>query len=86
MAAESVMSFIAGRFAEPSSDEMESVPNPATGETLAILRYSSPEEIDQAVRAAESAFPMWSDTPVPERTQAMFRFKTLLEDHLDELA
>src|SRR5919106_3935375 len=59
MAAESVMSFIGGRFAEPSSDEMEAVPNPATGETLAIVRYSSPEEIDNAVRAAATALPLW---------------------------
>jgi malonate-semialdehyde dehydrogenase (acetylating)/methylmalonate-semialdehyde dehydrogenase len=86
MAANSVLSFIAGRFAEPSSDEMESVPNPATGETLAILRYSSPEEIDRAVRAASDAFPAWAETPVPERTQVMFRFKALLEEHIDELA
>lgn len=86
MAAENVMSFIAGRFAEPSSDEMEPVPNPATGETLAILRYSSSEEIDRAVRAAATAFPIWADTPVPERTQVMFRFKALLEDHLAEVA
>jgi malonate-semialdehyde dehydrogenase (acetylating) / methylmalonate-semialdehyde dehydrogenase len=85
MAAESVMSFISGRFAEPSSDEMEAVPNPATGETLAILRYSSPEEIDNAVRAAATALPLWAETPVPDRTQVMFRFKALLEEHIDEL-
>jgi malonate-semialdehyde dehydrogenase (acetylating)/methylmalonate-semialdehyde dehydrogenase len=85
MAVESVMSFIGGRFAEPSSDETETVPNPATGDTLAILRYSSPDEIDAAVRAAAAALPMWAETPVPERTQVMFRFKALLEEHIDEL-
>jgi malonate-semialdehyde dehydrogenase (acetylating) / methylmalonate-semialdehyde dehydrogenase len=86
MATESVMSFVAGRFLEPSSDETETIPNPATGETLAILRYCSPEEIDEAVRAAAAASPEWAETPVPERTQVMFRFKALLEEHIDELA
>jgi malonate-semialdehyde dehydrogenase (acetylating)/methylmalonate-semialdehyde dehydrogenase len=85
MAAESVMSFIAGRFAEPTSDEIESVPNPATGETLAVLRYSSPDEIDGAVQAAAAALPPWAETPVPDRTQVMFRFKAILEKHIDEL-
>jgi malonate-semialdehyde dehydrogenase (acetylating)/methylmalonate-semialdehyde dehydrogenase len=81
-----VMSVIGGRFVEPSSHETEPVPNPATGENIAVLRYSSAHEIDEAVRAAAEAFPMWSETPVPERAQVMFRFKALLEQHLDDLA
>jgi malonate-semialdehyde dehydrogenase (acetylating)/methylmalonate-semialdehyde dehydrogenase len=31
-------------------------------------------------------FPAWSKTPVKERVQVFFRYKTLLEKHLQELS
>ena len=36
--------------------------------------------------AAARAFPAWRDTPLPQRIQLMFRFKQLLDEHLDELS
>jgi len=60
--------------------------NPATGEVLEEVPLSGPEEVDQAVRAAEAAFAIWSRTPLLERVRLMFRFKELLERHLEELA
>ncbi|HEY3210977.1 MAG TPA: CoA-acylating methylmalonate-semialdehyde dehydrogenase [Actinomycetota bacterium] len=83
-----VQSFIGGKFRESRTGDVQvdPIPDPATGETIALLPYSTPEEIDEAIRSARSAFPGWADTPVPERAQVMFRFKHLLEDHFDELA
>ena len=88
MSATKVESLIGGRFREPRSDEVQvdPIPDPATGETIALLPYSTAGEIDEAIRAARSAFPAWADTPVPDRAQVMFRFKQLLEDHFEELA
>ena len=80
-----VPNFIAGRLEESRAQEFEDIPNPATGETIAVLPYSTPQEIDRAVAAAKEAFPEWSHTPVPERAQVMFRFKQLLDDRFDEL-
>src|ERR687887_542867 len=77
---------IGGRFVESGSEEVEPVPDPATGETIALLPLSTPEEIDQAVAAARAAFPAWADMPVPDRAQAMFRFKALLDEHFEELS
>ena len=42
-------------------------------------------EVEEAIAAASAAFPAWRDTPVAKRTQILFRMKTLLEQHLDEL-
>ena len=83
-----VQSFIGGAFRESRSGDVQvdPIPDPSTGETIALLSYSTRDEIDEAVRAARAAFPAWADTPVPERAQVMFRFKQLLEDHFDELA
>jgi malonate-semialdehyde dehydrogenase (acetylating)/methylmalonate-semialdehyde dehydrogenase len=86
MSMTTVPSLIGGEFREGSSDETDPIPNPATGETIALLRYSSVEEIDQAVARARAAFPDWANTPAPDRAQVMFRFKQLLEDHFEEMA
>ncbi len=86
MSAERVPALIGGRFEQSGSDEVDPIYDPATGETIALLPYSTPEEIDRAVRAAAEAFPAWANTPVPDRAQVMFRFKALLEDLFEEIA
>jgi len=86
MSVEKVPSYIRGSFRESPSEEIDPIPNPATGETIALLPYSTREEIDEAVRAAKEAFPAWAETPVPDRAQVMFRFKDLLEEHFEELS
>jgi malonate-semialdehyde dehydrogenase (acetylating)/methylmalonate-semialdehyde dehydrogenase len=86
MSAERVPALIGGRFQESGSDEVDPIYDPATGETIALLPYSTPDEIDRAVRAASEAFTAWADTPVPDRAQVMFRFKALLEDLFEELS
>ena len=61
------------------------VMNPSTGEQIAEAPCCTQEEVDSAVEAAAAAFPGWRDTPIPTRIQLMFRFKQLLDQHLDEL-
>ena len=88
MSATQVKSFVGGRFLEPRSADVQvdPIPNPATGQTIAMLPYSTREEIDEAVRTARHAFPEWANTPPPERAQIMFAFKSKLEEHFEELA
>ncbi len=59
--------------------------NPSTGQQIAEAPCCTVEEVNAAVAAAKSAFPAWSNTPIPGRIQVMFRFKQLLDEHLDEL-
>ena len=84
--AERVPMLIGGRLVESGSEEIEPIPDPATGETIALLPHSTPAEIARAVEAAKTAFPAWAETPVPDRAQVMFRFKALLEEHFEELS
>jgi malonate-semialdehyde dehydrogenase (acetylating)/methylmalonate-semialdehyde dehydrogenase len=84
--ADRVPALIGGRFEGSGSDEVDPIYDPATGEIIAVLPYSSPAEIDRAVTAARVAFPAWANTPSPDRAQVMFRFKALLEDLFEELA
>jgi malonate-semialdehyde dehydrogenase (acetylating)/methylmalonate-semialdehyde dehydrogenase len=59
--------------------------NPSTGAVLAYAPQCTREEVEEAIEAAVKAFPKWRDTPVGTRVQVLFKMKTLLEEHLDEL-
>jgi len=60
--------------------------NPATGKTIATLPYASAADVDKAVESAHAAFQQWKDTPVVDRVQPLYRYKTLLEKHANEIA
>lgn len=60
--------------------------SPIDGTLLSTVPLSGFEELDQAVAAAKKAFKGWSAMPIKERVQVFFRYKTLLEKNLEELA
>lgn len=59
--------------------------NPATGEAMAEIPRSTPEEISAAVESARKAFPGWSRTPVLQRCRVLFKYRQVLEDNAAEL-
>ena len=59
--------------------------NPATGEVQAQVPLASKVEAEAAIAAAAAAFPAWAATPPLTRARVLFRFKALMEAHLDEL-
>ena len=80
-----VRNFIGGRFTDPGDQQLE-VLDPSTGTLLSYVPLSSGAEVEAAVRAAATAFPGWSTTPIKERVQVFYRYRALLETHFDELA
>ena len=60
--------------------------NPALGRCIREVACASRSEVTRAVDAAEAAFPAWRATPAVKRARIMFRFKSLLEEHADEIA
>ena len=81
-----VRNLIGGTWEEANGRATEPVYDPATGEIVAETPLSTAEDLDRAVENAEEAFRGWAATPVIERTQVLFRFKMLLEEHFEELA
>ena len=81
-----VANFVGGQWTEPATDRFETVPNPATGETIARVPLSTVEDVDAAVQQAAKAWPKWRNTPVPRRARIMFKFQQLLVEHWEELA
>jgi malonate-semialdehyde dehydrogenase (acetylating)/methylmalonate-semialdehyde dehydrogenase len=78
--------FIGGRWVKAHATEYFDVHNPAVGEIIGRTPLSTAEDVDAAVTAAARAFPAWRDTPVNARAQVLYRFKSALEQHFEELA
>ncbi len=82
----STQNFINGKFVDASTKKSIKVISPLDGNLLSELQLSSRKDLDVAVAAAKAAFPAWSKTPIKERVQVFFRYKTLLEKHIKELS
>ncbi len=60
--------------------------NPATGEVISQVTFSTTADVDAAVKKAKAAFPDWADTPPMRRARIMFRFVELLNKNAAEIA
>jgi malonate-semialdehyde dehydrogenase (acetylating) / methylmalonate-semialdehyde dehydrogenase len=78
--------WIHGRQVAGTSGRSGPVYNPATGELAREVAFATPEEVDAAVAAARAAFPAWRATSLSKRTEILFRFRNLVEEHREELA
>lgn len=82
----SVPIFVAGEWADVSGVPTSPVHNPSVGEVIAEAPHCGADVVDQAVAAAQAAFPAWSETPPVERGRVLMRIKAVLEEHFEELA
>ena len=81
-----VPNLIGGTLGTASDLATTEVFNPSDGTVIARVPLSGQREVELAVRAARAAFPAWSRTPIKERAQVFYRYKALLEKHIDSLA
>lgn len=70
----------------PAGESTLEVISPLDGAILGAVPLASPQTVNEIVQQAQTAFVSWSATPLKERVQVLFRFKTLLEQHHVELA
>jgi malonate-semialdehyde dehydrogenase (acetylating) / methylmalonate-semialdehyde dehydrogenase len=78
--------WIDGRRVEGASGRSGNVYNPATGEIQATVPLAGQEDLDAAVSSCARAFPGWAAQPPLRRARVLFRFRELLETHLDDIA
>ena len=71
---------------ETSSGQYTPVMNPSTGEQIAEAPVCTKEEVHAAVASCKAAFPDWSAKPIAVRTQVIFRFRELVNQHFEELS
>ena len=81
-----IRNFVNGEFVRIQSMRTLDVISPIDGTHLSTVPMSEAGDLNTAVSAAKLAFPAWSGTPIKERVQVFFKYKTLLEKNLKELA
>jgi aminomuconate-semialdehyde/2-hydroxymuconate-6-semialdehyde dehydrogenase len=81
-----ILNFIGGKFLEPKTGRYLDNIEPATGKAYSQVADSGKEDVDLAVAAAEKAFPDWSKTPSPKRSQILLRIAGLIERDLEKFA
>src|SRR5215831_13414617 len=81
-----IFHFINGKLYRGSPARSGEVFNPSKGSLSGRVAFAGKEEVDLAVSAAADAFPAWSAMSIVRRARIMFRFRDLIEQHLDHLA
>jgi aldehyde dehydrogenase (NAD+) len=71
-------------FTDDSANLIESI-NPATGEIIASVRSTTPDQYDALIQQAQESFRTWRMMPAPERGNAVRLIGNALRDHKDAL-
>ncbi|HET7225432.1 MAG TPA: CoA-acylating methylmalonate-semialdehyde dehydrogenase [Candidatus Eisenbacteria bacterium] len=81
-----LQNYVGGRWIASEARATADVRNPATHALLARVPLGGPADVDRAVQAALKAFPAWRRTPPVNRVRPLFKLKTLLENHAEDIA
>jgi len=84
--ARKLKNYVGGGWVDSSASVYTPVVNPATCETIGEVPESTRADVDSAVKAAQEGFEEWRRTPVLNRVQYLFRFKTIIEDRFEDIA
>ncbi|MCB1044582.1 MAG: aldehyde dehydrogenase [Acidobacteria bacterium] len=78
--------FINGEYRTPLGNRYLDNFNPATGAVYSLCPASNARDVQMAVEAARTAFPVWSKMPTDERSRILMRVADLIEDRLETFA
>lgn len=85
--AKTYANYIDGEWVRSQTNEIYSSINPAnTEEILGHFQQSNKVDVENAIKAADKAFPIWSQTAAPTRGDVIFKLINLLEEQKEELA
>ncbi len=80
-----VTHLINGQIADGTEDRFQDVFNPATGEVTKQVALASRSTVEEAIAAAQKAFPAWRNTSPAKRAQVMYKLKHLMEKNADKI-
>ncbi|GAA0367533.1 NAD-dependent succinate-semialdehyde dehydrogenase [Bacillus horti] len=79
--------FINGDWCDPvSSDEVLTIRNPATGETVGEVASAGKEDVQKAIDGASEALEGWARLTAKKRSELLYKWYQLILDHQEELA
>lgn len=78
--------FYGGKFHPASQSNQIIVMNPATGTRFTTVPDSAAEDVQKAVNAASSAFPIWSSLDAFDRSKHLLKFAEVIRENIPALA
>ena len=81
----SLQNFVNGKKLSATSDKVQDLINPSTGEVFAKAPVSNAADVDKAMKAAASAFEIWKETTPGERQKAINKIADAIEARSEEL-
>lgn len=79
------LQFLAGKWREGSSDKINTVSNPYSGEILASIRSATAADLDEAYQAAAHAQVDWAKTTPATRSALLQRVVTIFDQRKEEI-
>lgn len=77
---------INGEFVESKTSHWQDIINPASQEVLGQVPFSTPEEVNAAIAAAQNALASWRQTPIQARMRIMLKLQDLIRSNLKSIA
>ena len=81
----SLQNFINGKKVSATSDKVQDLINPATGEVFAKAPVSNASDVDKAMKSAAAAFEVWKESTPGERQKAINKIADAIEARSEEL-
>ncbi len=86
MALPIIKNYINGEWQTSQSKNLGDVWCPAKGEKIALVPFSTAEDVDKAAKAAKAAYAEWRTTPPLTRARYLFRLKEAFEEAFEDIA
>lgn len=77
---------IGDKWINSQTEDFHDVYNPASGEVIAKVPFSTKEEVNRSVEAAQEAYEKWHRVSIIERVKYLFKLREVLEAHFEELS
>ena len=81
-----VSHYVNGTRLGAGSRSLPPLASPVDGTTLGHVQVADAAVVGQAVQSAQTSFKVWSQVPVKDRVQVLYRFKALVEKNISDLA
>ena len=85
MKLKTLQKFVNGKNVSATSEKVQDLINPATGEVFAKAPVSNAADVDKAMTAAASAFEIWKESTPGERQKAINKIADAIEARSEEL-
>jgi malonate-semialdehyde dehydrogenase (acetylating)/methylmalonate-semialdehyde dehydrogenase len=81
-----VRNYINGEWRESETINFLDVENPSTGEIIARVPMSTPDEVSHAIDIANEAYRKWSQVAAPRRVQPLFQLASFIRKNEEKIA